>query len=273
MLLDQSLQEILQNTLNMLPHLIAAVVTFIITLLLSGIAARWVKQTLKLKQENPELTTLLSRLARWAVLITGTMLSLDQIDFDITSFLASLGIAGFTIGFALQDIARNFVSGILLLIRQPFEIGDAVQVAGTYSGQILDINIRDLVLKTWDGELVIIPNLDVFSNPIINYSEQTDRRRTIHIGIGYGQDISAAMQVFRKTIQETPGVLAEPTPTILAEELGDSAVTLATHFWVNQKTHGLFDVHSNVVLAINAAAEAANIDLPYPTQTVRLEQL
>ncbi|HEY90159.1 MAG TPA: mechanosensitive ion channel family protein [Thermoflexia bacterium] len=270
---SQSFQEILPNVLGRLPSLIAAVVTFISTLLLSGLAARWVKKTLKLKRDNPDLIVLLCQFARWAILLLGTLLSLEQINFDITSFLAGLGIAGFTIGFALQDIARNFVSGILLLIRQPFAIGDAVQVAGTYSGEVLDVNIRDLVLKTWDGERVIIPNLAVFSNPIINYSEQPKRRRTIHIGIGYGQDIQAAMRVFLKTLQETAGVLAEPAPAIFAEELGDSAVTLVARFWVNQKTHGPLDVHSDAVLAINAAAEAANIDLPYPTQTVRLEQL
>ncbi|MEA3309033.1 MAG: mechanosensitive ion channel family protein [Chloroflexota bacterium] len=272
MLFSQSFQEILQNALNMLPHLIAAVVTFIITLFLASLTAQWVKKVLKSGEHDPEIIALLVRFARWAVLILGTMLSLEQINFDITSFLASLGIAGFTIGFALQDIARNFVAGILLLLRQPFDIGDAVQVADSYSGEILDINMRDTVLKTWSGEAVILPNIDVFSNPIINYSDYPDRRRTVNIGIGYGQDMEAAMHIFRTAIQKTDGVLEEPAPSMLAEELGSSGMNIAARFWVNQKTHGLFDVHSKVVLAINTAAEANNIELPYPTQTVRLEK-
>ena len=267
--LDQ-FQGLLEKFLLFIPNLIVALVVFALTLFLSGLVARWVRRAAKLKIENAETRHLLSRLARWSVIILGTLVALGQVDFDVSGFIAGLGVAGFTIGFALQDIARNFVAGILLLIRQPFSIGDAVEV-GDYAGTVLDIKVRDTVLKTWDGEMVIVPNMDVFTQAIKNYSELSLRRRTVNIGLGYGEDVDRATLVFLEAIRGVDGVLSDPAPTLLAEELGDSALMLAARFWVNQETHGLFVVHSAVVQAIKEVAEREGIDLPYPVQTVRLE--
>jgi small-conductance mechanosensitive channel len=268
--LQGTFQELLQEALRFIPRLIVALITFAASLLLSGVAARWTRRTARVKIQDPETLRLLSRLVRWAVIILGTVMALDQVNFDVTSFVAGLGIAGITIGFALQDIARNFVAGILLLVRQPVNIGDSVKVAG-HSGTVLDITTRDMVLKSWDGEMVILPNIDVFASPIINYSELPHRRRTVYIGLGYEEDVDRALQVFLEAIRSVEGVLEDPPPTLLAEELGDSALTLAARFWVNQETHGLLDVHSAVVQMIKEVAEKEGIDLPYPIQTLRLE--
>lgn len=270
-ILTPEMEQFIENAWAFIPHLIAAVVTFIATLLLSSAAARWAKRALRQRNDDPELQELLGRIARWSVLILGTIIALEQINFDVTSFLAGLGIAGFTIGFALQDIARNFVAGVLLLVRQPFEIGDAVTVGDSYSGQIMEINTRDTVIKTWDGEHVVLPNMDIFSNPIINYSNVQYRRRTVYIGLGYDQDPDAAIEAFLDAIMSVEGVQEDPPPTVQAEELGNSSMQLAARFWVDQKAYGLFGVHSDVVIAIQNKAEEAGIDLPYPIQTVRLE--
>jgi small conductance mechanosensitive channel len=266
-----SFQEFLQEAVHFIPRLILALVTFVAALLVSGTAARWAQRTLRARIDDPEILRLLCRLTRWTVIIVGTLLALDQVNFDVTSFIAGLGIAGVTVGFALQDIARNFVAGILLLIRQPFGIGDAVEVAG-YTGNVLDITTRDTVIKTLDGEMVILPNIDVFANAITNYSKLSHRRRTVYIGLGYEEDVSQATRVFLEAIRGVEGVAKDPAPTVLAEELGDSTLVLAARFWVNQETHSLFGVHSAAVQAIKEVAEKEGIDLPYPIQTVRLER-
>jgi len=268
--LSAPLQAFLEEALRFIPKLIAALVTFGVSLLLSVAAARWTRGAVSTKIDDEETLLLLSRLVRWTVIVLGTVLALDQVDFDVTGFAAGLGIAGLTIGFALQDITRNFIAGLLLLVRQPFDIDDAVEAAG-YAGTVLQITTRDTVLKTWDGEMVILPNLEVFAKPIINYSDLPNRRRTVHIGLGYAEDAERATQVFLKAIQSVDGVLVDPAPELLAEKLGDSTLDLAARFWVNQETHGLFDVHSAVVRTIKEAAEQEGIDLPYPIQTVRLE--
>jgi small-conductance mechanosensitive channel len=263
-------QAFVEKALLFIPKLIAALITFGVSVLLSVLAARWVRNFAQKRIDDEETLLLLSRLARWAVIVAGTVLALDQVNFDVTGFVAGLGIAGLTIGFALQDITRNFIAGILLLVRQPFDIGDAVEAAG-YAGTVLEITTRDTVLKTWDGEMVILPNLDVYTKPLINYSDLPNRRRTIQIGLGYDEDVNRAKDLFLAAIRSVEGVLADPEPEVLAQGLGDSTLQLAARFWVNQETHGLFVVHSEVVRTLKEVAEREQIDLPYPIQIVRLE--
>jgi len=164
---QQALQNWFTTFLKYLPNLIAGIVIFILTLIGSGFIAKWVRRLVKVKVDNKELHQLVFRITRWVILILGTILALDQVNFDVTGFIAGLGVAGFTIGFALQDIAKNFISGLLLLYRQPFHLGDYVGISD-YEGRVKEINIRDTVIETLDGELVIIPNQDVFENPILN---------------------------------------------------------------------------------------------------------
>ncbi|MGD8466477.1 MAG: mechanosensitive ion channel family protein [Anaerolineae bacterium] len=263
-------QTLIEQVLRFIPRLIAALVIFVATLLLSSVAARWARRSAQSKIDDLETLSLISRLTRWGVLVLGTVLALDQVNFDVTGFVAGLGIAGITIGFALQDIARNFVAGILLLVQQPFDLGDVVEVAD-YTGTVLEISIRDTVIKSLDGEKVILPNIDVLANAITNYSDLPLRRRTVRIGLGYDEDVDHASEAFLQAIQALDGVLEEPEPSLLAEDLGDSTVGLVARFWVNQESEDLFQVHSRAVQAIKETAEREEIDLPYPIQTVRLE--
>jgi small conductance mechanosensitive channel len=263
-------QELIQSAILFVPRLIVALIIFFASLPLSGVAARAAERAARLRTKDPEILRLLKRLARWSVLVLGTVIALQQVNFDLTGFVAGLGIAGFTLGIALQDIARNFVAGILLLVQQPFNVGDAIKVSG-FTGTVVDVSIRDTVIRTWDGETVILPNHDVYTSAITNYSQLANRRRTVTIGLGYEEDVGRALLVFAKTISGVEGVLAEPAPTVHVEALGDSALTVAARFWLNQETHSLLDVHSSVVTAIKEVAETEGISLPYPIQTVRLE--
>jgi len=263
--------DLLEDLVRNLPNYLIAFGIFVASLFLARLVRRTTNEGLKDQIDDPETRELLSNLARWSVLVLGTLTALNQIPgINITSLLAGLGIAGFTIGFALQEIARNFIAGLLLLIRQPFKTGDAVEVAG-HAGTVLDITMRDTVIKTWDGVTEIIPNFDVYSNAIVNYSKLPLRRRTVGIGLGYGEDVDRAREVFLDTIRHTEGVMEEPAPEILTEELGEATLNMAARFWVNQETHNLFAVHSDVVDAINRVAEHESIELPYPTQVVHVE--
>jgi len=265
------LQKFIEEAWLFIPKLITALITFGVALLLAAVFARWIRSAARKRIGDEETALLLSRLVRWGVIVVGLVFALDQVNFDVTGFVAGLGIAGLTIGFALQDISRNFVAGILLLVRQPFDIGDAVEAAG-HQGTVLEITTRDTVLKSWDGEMVILPNLEVFAQPIINYSELPNRRRTVQIGLGYGEDVERAKQVFLEAMRELEGVLADPAPEVLVDQLGNSTLDLSARFWVNQETHSLLGVHSAVVQAINTVAQREGIDLPYPIQTVRMER-
>lgn len=264
-------QEFLQQALDFVPKLIVGLVVFAGTLFLAVPASRWAGRAAKKRLDDPALVNLIAKITRWAVIVTGTIIALEQVNFDVTGFVAGLGIAGLTIGFALQDIARNFIAGLILMTRKPFEIGDSVEISG-YTGKVININTRDTIIKTFDGELVIIPNMNVFTTAIINNTDMPYRRRTISIGLGYGEDMEKAGQIFLDAMREVEGVLAEPEPTVLAEALGDSAVTLVAHFWVDQTKFDFLKVHSDVLRAIKRTAEREEIVLPYPIQTVRLSR-
>ncbi|MFW6115653.1 MAG: mechanosensitive ion channel family protein [Chloroflexota bacterium] len=266
-----ALQGLIAQLISNAPQFLVAIAILVATLLLSKVAERWAQRSVRRKITDPETRRFLTQTTRYTVLVLGILAALDQVPgVPITSFLAGLGIVGFTVGFALQDIARNFIAGLLLLMRQPFAVGDAVEVAGR-GGIVMEITMRDTVIKSWEGVIEIIPNLDVYSNPIVNYSQLPLRRRTVTLGLGYGQDIARAKRIILDVIQSTEGVLDDPAPEVLTEQLGDAALDVAARFWVNQKTHSPFAVHSNVVDAINAVAEEESIDMPYPTQVVQLE--
>jgi small-conductance mechanosensitive channel len=271
MTIQSVFQNWLASFLEFLPKILAAIVIFILTIIGSGFLAKSIRNLSKRRISSPEILKLISRIVRWTFLVIGTVVALDQVSFDVTGFIAGLGVAGFTIGFAMQDMAKNFISGLLLLYRQPFNIGDRVLVSD-YEGVVTDINVRDTVVKTLDGDLVILPNRDVFENPIVNYTRTRLRRREVMIGLGYEEDSERAIEVFMKAILAVNGVETEPEPTIRARELGDSALLLSAQFWVDQQEGNFLQIHSDVVTAIKKAAEAEGINLPYPIQTVRLER-
>lgn len=270
--IQQAFQEWLTSFVAFLPKLVAGIVIFIITLIVSGFIAKWVRKIARKKISNKEMLQLIFVITRWTVLIFGTIFALSQVDFDVTGFIAGLGVAGFTIGFALQDIAKNFISGLLLLYRQPFNLGDYVTL-GDFSGIVKEINIRDTLIETPSGENVIIPNQTVFENAIINFTQTPIRRQNLSIGLGYEEDADRAMEIFLDVIKNVPGVEAEPKPTVRAEGLGDSALILSALYWIDQSKSDYFGVHSNVITAVKEASEKHNINLPYPIQTVRLQKM
>jgi small conductance mechanosensitive channel len=272
MQLTEVFQDWIVSLVQFLPKLIAGVIIFVLSLFLANLAAKWIKKVAKKKIDSVEILQLISTVTRWTVIILGTIFALSQVDFDVTGFVAGLGVAGLTVGFALQDIAKNFVSGLLLLIRQPFQLGEFIEVAD-FSGTVKEINIRDTVIETLDGELVIIPNTQVFENPIINNTHSTLRRATVSIGLGYDENTDKAMEIFLETIKSIPGVAVDPKPSILADTLGDSALMLTARFWINQKKDSYIEVQSEVVKAIKVASETHGINLPYPVQTVLLKQV
>jgi small conductance mechanosensitive channel len=269
--IQQAFSDWFASFISFLPKLVSGIVIFIVSIIASGFIAKWVRKLAKKRISNQEMLQLIFLITRWSILILGTIFALSQVRFDVTGFIAGLGVAGFTIGFALQDIAKNFISGILLLYRQPFSIGDYVTL-GDFSGTVEEINVRDTVMKTFSGEIVIIPNKNVFENPIINYSHMDLRRQSLSIGLGYEEDVHQAIDVFLDTVNKVPGVESEPKPTVRAEKLGDSALMLSAIYWINQTKNDYFSVQSDVVTAIKEASDKHNINLPYPIQTVLLQK-
>jgi small conductance mechanosensitive channel len=271
-LIIRQLQELVASAVLFIPNLVAAVVVLLATLYLGSLASRWLPRRVRERGGDPGVGILLGRLAHWTIIVLGVIVALRQVNFDVTGLIAGLGIIGFTLGFAFQDIAKNFVAGILLLLQQPFGVGEAIEVKG-YSGEVLDIAVRATTIKTWDGQQVIIPNADVYTNVITNFSRFPLHRVTLKLGIRYEEDIERALRVFLGAIAEVDGVVADPAPTVHCDGLGNSAVEMSARFWYDQRATGLFDVTNRVTKALKEVAEKEGINLPYSIQTVYLRQL
>ncbi|RLC91034.1 MAG: hypothetical protein DRI79_03910 [Chloroflexi bacterium] len=257
--ITEQLQALLTEAISALPGLIAAVVVFILTWFVAGFVARIVRRAARVRIRDPETVKLLGLLAYWSVVAIGTVTALGQTGFDVTGFIAGLGIAGFTIGFALQDITRNFVAGVLLLLQQPFDISDTISVAG-YTGTVLDITTRATTLKTYDGEKMIIPNAQVYTSPVVNHSGLPLSRRSVSITVGYEQDLDDIVRSLLDALRQVEGVVEEPPPSAHVKELRRNAVLVDLFFWVDRDTHAPSDVHSAAVRAVVEQAKARGIE-------------
>jgi small-conductance mechanosensitive channel len=265
------LEQLLVNFLNLLPQLVAALVVFLIGLYLAGIVKRLVRRRLEKRTDNPQPIQLITQITYWLVVMAVAVISLQMVGFNLTAFLAGLGIAGFAIGFALQDVSKNFIAGLLLLIQQPFDVDETIEVAG-FTGQVMSIDIRATQMRTTDGRIVLIPNGDVFVNPITNFSQAKFRRVEISSGVAYESDPANVRQTALQAISEIPGLCDEPSPVVRFQNFGSSTFDLTVHYWIDTSQTGVAAAKDAGLEAIKGAFEEAQIDMPFPVQTVYLKQ-
>jgi len=269
--LSTILQQLLVDFLTMLPSLIAALVVFAVGLYLASIVRRLVRRGLERRTDNPQPITLLSQISYWLVVIIVAAISLQMVGFNLTAFLAGLGVAGITIGFALQDVSKNFIAGVLMLIQQPFEIGEFIEVGG-YSGTVEAIDLRATQVRTTDGKLVLIPNGEVMISPITNFSQAETRRVAISTGVAYDSDPESVRQASLAAISGIQGLLSEPAPKVLFENFGSTTMDLTLYFWIDTSQTNVANAKDAGLNALKDAFDDAQIDMPMPGQTVYLVQ-
>ena len=265
-------QTLLDQVITFIPKLALALFIFFVALFISSWVFRLVRAALAKRNVDPELNLLLSRISRWAIIVFGTFQALAQVDFNLGGFLTGLGIIGFTIGFALQDIAKNFVAGVLLLVQQPFDIGDAIEVSGC-GGTVIEIRVRSTTINTWDGRIVNIPNADVYTDIITNFSQSTRRRVQLDVGVAYQSDLEQVTEVVQETIGALEGIIHDdPAPSVYFQTFGDSAINLSIYFWCETGVTSPLVAKDQALKAIKTAFERAGIGIPYPTTAVLVEK-
>jgi len=264
-------QQLLADFLTFLPHLVVALLIFVVTLYAAGLLAKVMYQAMEKRKTDPEITLLLGKVTRWVVLTLGTIVALQQVGFNVTAFLTGLGILGFTIGFALQDVSKNFIAGLLLLWEQPFDIGDTIEV-GDFIGTVATVELRATELYTFDGQNVLIPNADVFTSPIKNYSRYSKRRIDVSLGVAYDTDLELARETVFKVINPIPGLLTKPAPTVVFNNFGDSSIDLTAYYWIDLKVGDYNGAIDRAITGIKIAFAEQGIEIPYPTRSVILEK-
>jgi small conductance mechanosensitive channel len=269
--LTSTIQDLFNQFIFFIPKIVTALVVFVLALFFSGVISRTMRRALERRNADPEITLLIGKISRWTIIVLGIIVSLDQVDFNVTAFLAGLGIAGFTVGFALQDVSKNFVAGMLLLLQQPFDIGEAIEV-GEFSGTVEEVNLRATELRTFDGRHVLIPNADVFTSAIVNFSRAKDRRIEVSVGVAYESDLDLVRDTALEAIQSVKGVKMEPEPFVAFHTFGGTTMDFTLYYWADMAETSPVNAKDEGLALIKAAFEKAGIEMPFPTQTVLLEK-
>jgi small conductance mechanosensitive channel len=258
--ISAGLQELLASFILFIPNIIAAVLIFIIAIYLANLFGRGTHRALNRRQVNPQAHQVLSKIVHWSVIIFGLIVALQQVGFSVTAFLAGIGVVGFTIGFALQDISKNFVSGLIIWMQQPFFPGDVVEVTG-FTGTVMTIDLRATELRTFDGRLVLIPNADIVTKPIVNYNRTGTRRIELPISVSFQSDMELVRRMANQAIADLPGLLTQPTPKVTFQAINSSKLDLVIYYWVNTSQTSVELARDNGITRIKTIFEKAGIQI------------
>ena len=204
-----------------------------------------------------------------AVMMVGILIALSQLGIDLAPLLAGLGIAGFIVGFALQDTLGNFASGVMILFYRPFDVGDAVE-AGGVTGTVRQMNLVSTTILTWDNQKLVVPNKKIWGEVIRNITAEATRRVDLEFGIGYSDDVEKAERVLNEIVDAHPLVLREPAPIIRLHALGESSIDFVVRPWA--RTSDYWTVYWDITRQVKKRFDAEGISIPFPRRDVHIYQ-
>jgi len=221
------------------------------------------------RRTNPFVARLLARLVAGVVFILGVVYTMARLGVSIAPLLGALGLIGLALAFAFQDILENFIAGILMSLRRPFNEGDQIRT-GDIEGTVLDITLRSVTLRAYNGERIYVPNAMVWKSPIVNHTEMGSRRTTLSVGVAYTTDLDAAQRIFLDAVAGVEGVLADPPPNAFVEEFGDSSINFAVRFWHEPQTAVEWVVRDQVARTLKRTMDAEGIEIPFPQRVLHI---
>jgi small conductance mechanosensitive channel len=264
--LFETLRRWLEGFVALLPNLAVAVVVVLVFGYGSRYVGRVVRRVMQGVTTHATLSDLLGTLARVATLVCGLLIALGllQLDKTVTSLLAGVGVVGLALGFAFQDIAANFMSGFLMVLRPPFEKGDLVETGGQ-SGTIERVELRATLLTTLQGLSVIIPNKDVFQNPIVNYTRTGDRRMDLLVGIDHEASLTQARELALEAVRALDSRNPAREPEVYFTEFVEDSVLLSVRVWLASADDQTYlHARSAAIVAVKQAFDAAGIAISLP---------
>lgn len=271
MVLDQ-LESMLNTLIARLPGVIAGLVVFFAFLYGARGARALVHRLTVSRHRSESLGRALGRIALWGIVVLGALVAtlIAFPGFSVGQMVQLLGIGGLAFGIIFRDIFEDFFAGILLLLQQPFQIGDQI-IVDEYEGTIEDIETRATTIRTYDGRRVYVPNADLFTQIVTVNTAYPHRRIEYDIGIGYSDDIALAQRLTLEALSDIDGILTEPAPEVLVVGLADSSVTLRARWWITPPRRAdAMDSRDRVLAAVKDRLIAQGIDLPFPTQQILL---
>lgn len=259
--------------IKLIPNLGLAILVLIVFSFLSRWVSRWGVQGLNRVSHNVSLINLAGALARVLLMAVGLFIALGVLGLDktVASLLTGAGILALAVGFAFQDLTANFISGTMIALARPIQVGDTVETNG-YTGKVIDIKLRSVVIDNGQGQTVEIPSKDVFQKPITNYSRIGQRRIELAANVSYLDDLERTQRVAQQAIRQLPFVLPERPVDLYYKAFGDNSIQFVVWFWVDPVKTSPMAASSEGMKAIKKAFSANQITLFFPTVTFDLKQ-
>ncbi|MCC9165409.1 mechanosensitive ion channel family protein [Pontibacter harenae] len=254
----------------MLPNIFLAIILLILTFYIARVVRDWLEKAISKFSHSAAINNLVLTVLYIGMLLVGFFFVLDILNLDrvVMSLLAGVGIIGLALGFAFQDIAANFISGVIIAVQRPFGVGDMIET-NDYFGVIERITLRTINIRQVTGEVVHIPNKMVFENPTVNYSIYGTRRVDLDVGVSYGEDLERVQQVVIEALQEVKNRINTRDIEVLYHEFGDSSINFKARFWISYKRQVDYVLaKSDAVIRIKKAFDANDIMIPFPIRTL-----
>lgn len=251
-------------------RVIGAIIIFVLGKWIAGLVTKIVKRLMENANVEETLVIFLGNLA-YALLLTVVVLAaLSQLGINTTSFIAILGAAGLAVGLALQGSLANFGAGVLLIMFQPFKTGDFVDAGGAM-GAVEEINIFTTKLKTPDNRQIIVPNSNIVSSNITNFSAKDTRRVDLVFGVSYSDDLKKVKNELVEILSADKRILEDPEPVVAVSELADSSVNFVVRPWV--KSSDYWDVYFDLQEKVKNRFDEKGISIPFPQQDIHISKL
>ncbi len=261
----QKLDSWLDGFIKNLPNFLLAIILMVVVFFVARWLGRVVKNQLK-KRNRSNFGEVLGSFTKWLLIIFGfaVCITIMAPNLSFADLIGGLGVSSVAIGFAFQDILQNWLAGILILTRQPFRIGDEIEVNGL-KGKVDRIETRATVITTYDGIDIVVPNNEIYTNAVKVITAHEYIRSQYDLGLGYDQDYDKAVKILRETLEGIDGIVKDKPIDLLNWDQADSWLTIRMRWWTDSKRGNVVKTFSEVIAKTQHAMDEAGIDLPFPT--------
>lgn len=270
--LIEKLEEWVFAFIRMLPNIAMALLVIVLGIFAAKLISRFSKKQMIRFRVDQTISGFLSRIIFFIITIIGLVVALSILNLTgtVASILAGLGIIGLALGFAFQDTAANFMSGIYITFNQPYAIGDVIETKDGVMGNVTDISLRVTKVKTFDGPVVYVPNRFLFEHDFTNFTEGSQRRLRVECGISYGEDLEKVERVVMDTLENTPGRIKGEDITIFWVEFGDSSINFTANIWLDysRENKAFVGAKNYAIKALKKAFDDNDIMIPFPIRTL-----
>ncbi len=267
------LEEMARGFIERLPELAIAMVILLLVWGLTKIVDRMLRTLLSKAGLRKTLVVFYRKAASIILWITGAVIATVVVFPSVTpaKMLTAVGLGSVAIGFAFKDIFENFLAGMLILLREPFQIGDFIECEGA-NGFVERVTIRDTLIRRTDGQAIVVPNAQIFKNAVKVRTDLDRLRIRLICGVAYGEDLDEAREVIRKAVESVDSVDKEKEVQIFANEFADSSINFEITWWTKSSPVAARRSRDEVISAVKRALDDADIEIPFPYRTLTFQR-